>query len=251
MSDCTVYIDEAGDLGFGRGTKWFVLTAVIVNKADERNIRNKMEQIKTRLNVREIHLRKITDFYKRAYIVKELAAENFVYMNVILDTDKFDVAKIPTPHIAYNYVCKYLLQRVTWYLHEQGKTADLVLSARGTSRDGELIDYIRQKLLPYDYNDIYSETIGSVTAKGAGSWELLQLADVCATTMFTTYEPNSMGFRTPCFSYALQDHLYRKNGNLMKYGIKFFVNDMIPTSDELRANLICTKKERTPGATTT
>ena len=26
---CTVYIDEAGDLGIGRGTHWFVLTAVI------------------------------------------------------------------------------------------------------------------------------------------------------------------------------------------------------------------------------
>lgn len=28
MADCTVYIDESGDLGFGHGTKWFVLTAV-------------------------------------------------------------------------------------------------------------------------------------------------------------------------------------------------------------------------------
>lgn len=27
-ANCTVYIDEAGDLGIGRGTRWFVLTAV-------------------------------------------------------------------------------------------------------------------------------------------------------------------------------------------------------------------------------
>lgn len=32
MSDCTVYIDEAGDLGYQRGTRWFVLSAVIVEK---------------------------------------------------------------------------------------------------------------------------------------------------------------------------------------------------------------------------
>lgn len=32
VSDYTVYIDEAGDLGIGRGTRWFVLTAVVVKK---------------------------------------------------------------------------------------------------------------------------------------------------------------------------------------------------------------------------
>ena len=33
---CTVYIDEAGDLGIGRGTQWFVITAVIVPKESEK-----------------------------------------------------------------------------------------------------------------------------------------------------------------------------------------------------------------------
>lgn len=56
MSDCTIYIDEAGDLGINRGIKWFVLSAVIVEKADELNIRAKMNNVKTRLNIREIHL---------------------------------------------------------------------------------------------------------------------------------------------------------------------------------------------------
>lgn len=75
MSDCTVYIDEAGDLGINRGTKWFVLSPVIVEKTDEPNIRAKMNSIKTKLNIKEIHLRKTPDFNKRAYIVRELAAE--------------------------------------------------------------------------------------------------------------------------------------------------------------------------------
>ena len=43
MSDYTVYIDEAGDLGIGRGTRWFVLSAVIVAKEDESAIREKNE----------------------------------------------------------------------------------------------------------------------------------------------------------------------------------------------------------------
>ena len=251
MSDCTVYIDEAGDLGINRGTTWFVLSAVIVKKDEEANIRNIMQQIKSRLNIREIHLRKITDFNKRAFVVRELCDSEFTYMNVLVDTTKFDANKIPTSIIAYNYVCKYLLQRVSWYLREQNQTADIVLSSRGTSRDGELIEYIRDKLLPYNYNSIYSDVFEKISAKTAANWDLLQLADVCATTMFLTYEVNGYGFRIPCFSLAMNEHLYRRNGEVKSYGIKFFTREMVPNIDEIQSKYICRKKERTPGTTTT
>jgi len=251
MSDCTVYIDEAGDLGISRGTTWFVLSAVIVKKSAEPTIRANMNLIKTKLNIKEIHLRKIPDYNKRAYIVRELGIEPFTYMNVLVDTTKFDASKIPDSNVAYNFVCKYLLQRVSWYLESNNMVGDIVLSARGTSRDGELIQYIREKLLPYPDNAINAAVFDKVSAKTAASWDLLQLADVCATTMFLTYEINGFGFCTPCFSIALQDHLYRKHSRVDSYGIKFFTSDMKPNVDELRKCRVCAKKERTPGATTT
>lgn len=251
MSDYTVYIDEAGDLGINKGTKWFVLSAVLVKKQDEPQIRSKLTAIKNKLNVQQIHLRKIADFFKRAFIVRELNDECFVYMNVLVDTTKFDKTKIPNSIVAYNYVCKYLLQRVSWYLEEEGKTADIILSARGTSRDGELIQYIQDKLLPYPGNSINETVFNKISAKPAGSWDLLQLADVCATTLFLTYEVNGYNFTVPCFSTTLQEHLYRKNGKLDSYGIKFFTKEMKPNLEQLRSTRICAKKERTPGATTT
>lgn len=251
MSDCTVYIDEAGDLGINRGTKWFVLSAVIVEKSAESTIRANMNQIKTKLNIREIHLRKVADYNKRAYIVSQLECEPFTYMNILVDTTKFDATKIPDTNVAYNYVCKYLLQRVSWFLETNSMIGDVILSARGTSRDGELIKYIQKKLLPYPDNAINSAVFGKISAKTAASWDLLQLADVCATTMFLTYEINSFGFCTPCFSMSLQDHLYRKHGRIDSYGIKFFTSDMKPNLQELRSHRVCAKKERTPGATTT
>lgn len=241
MSDYTVYIDEAGDLGIGRGTRWFVLSAVIVAKEDESAIREKMRQIKNRLNVREIHLRKISEFPKRAFIVRELNSQNYTYINILVDTTKFDKAKIPDPLKAYNYVCKYLLERVSLFLEERGKVADIMLSARGTSRDGDLIKYIKEKLLPYEKNSINSAVFNKITARGAGEWELLQLADVCATTMFLTYEVNGFGFSTPCFSTAMSNHLYRYRGSLENYGIKFFTNDMKPNLEQLKATRVCSK----------
>ncbi len=251
MSNYTVYIDEAGDLGVNRGTQWFVLTAVIAAKVDEPKIRTKLNKIKERLNVREIHLRKITDFFKRGLIVRELSEEDFVYMSVLVDTRKLDVSKIPDSFTTYNYVCKYLLQRVSWYLEEKEGVADIVLSARGTSRDGELIEYIKEKLLPYRGNSINESVFDKVTAKSSGSWDMLQLADVCATTTFLTYEVNGYGFSTPCFSHALVDHLYKKRDRVDSYGIKFFTTDMKPNLEDLRKTRVCAKKERAPGATTT
>lgn len=248
----TVYIDKAGDLGVGRGTQWFVLTAVIIDKDNESNIRNTLQQIKTRLNVKDIHLRKITDFNKRGYIVRELSDEAFTYINVIADTDKFNRAKISSSTVAYNYLCRMLLERASWFLNETNRVADIVLSSRGTSRDGELIDYIKNKLVPYSRNEIKSETFNKVTAKPAGSWDMLQLADVCATTMFLVYEKNGWGFRLPCYSKVLKKHLYKRNGKSLSYGVKYFTPEMQPEIAELECGWVCTqKKERIPGATTT
>lgn len=251
MKNCTVYIDESGDLGYGTGTRWFVLSAVIVDKDKEKEVRQTMNMIKTRLNVRDIHFRKITDFYRRSYLVNELNNGEFTYTNVIADTNKLDSSKISSPVIAYNYMCRILLERVSWFLRDTNRIADVVLSSRGTSRDGELIQYIKEKLIPYSDNKIVSDVFGSVTAKTANSWDLLQLADVCATTTFLAYEINKWEFCTPCYFEVLKNHIYKYKGNIMSYGIKYFTDDMIPDSKEIDCNCPCKAKERTSGATST
>lgn len=250
MSDCTVYIDEAGDLGFMRGTRWFVLSAVIVEKGKEPHIRSTINQLKNRLNVNEIHLRRITDFYKRAVVVQELNEEDFIYANVIVDTNKMDLAIRSSSSVAYNYICRMLIERVSWLLRDTKKTGDIVLSARGTSRDNELITYIKDQLIPYNGNQI-ANVFEKISAKTAASWDLLQLADVCATTMFCAYQKNGWGFCTPCYSRVLQGHLYSRYGNYESYGLKYFSADMKPDTNELKSCWPCTKKERTPGTTTT
>ena len=250
---CNVYIDEAGDLGIARGTRWFVISAVIVDTSSEAAIRNTMSEIRTKLNIQEIHMRKVQDFYKRAWIVKELNQHNFVYINILADTTQLKAERIPDASIVYNYLCKYLLQRVSWYLDETGRCGNIILSSRGTSRDAELISYITEKLIPYPHNDIAGHVFDRVTAKTAASWDLLQLADVCATAMFLGHEISSLGFTTPCYNDLLESHLYRRHNAVQPYGIKYFTNEMIPDKDALCRYCVCqkTKKEETPGTTAT
>lgn len=151
---CKVYIDEAGDLGICKGTRWFVLTAVIVKSEDEPAIRERIKNIKLKLNLQTIHFRNIKDFKRRAYIVQELSSANFTCVHVLFDTNQFDQSKIPNDSLAYNYICKYLLERVSWYMRDNQLIGEIVLSSRGTSRDRELVTYIHDKLLPYEQNEI-------------------------------------------------------------------------------------------------
>ena len=60
----TVYIDEAGDLGIKRGTKWFIISAVIVPISEEPSIRSTLSAIKTKFNIKDIH----SSFYMRLMV---------------------------------------------------------------------------------------------------------------------------------------------------------------------------------------
>lgn len=183
-------------------------------------------------------------------IVRELSGENFTHINVVCDTTKFDKTKNLSPTLAYNYVCRILIERVSWFMRDTNREGDILLSSRGTSRDGELIDYIKNKLFP-DKNEVYSDVFKKVSAKSSFEWDLLQLADVCATSMFLSHEINRFNLYYPCFASALSSHLYKYKKKYYGYGLKYMSNDMRPDVSELKKHAPCTKKERTPSATTT
>lgn len=246
-TECTVYIDEAGDLGIGRGTQWFVLTAVIINKNEENQIRNIMKSIKHQLNISNIHFRKLRNFEQRAFVTNKLSEANFEYINVIIDTTKLDISKLTANRtqltdkpsvILYNYACRYLIERVSWLLRDTNRTGEIVLSARGTSRDSELIDYINTKLIHYPGNEI-SNRFTQISSKSADSWDMLQLADVCATSMFYYHEINAYGFVLPCFTYKLRKSIYSRNGVIIKYGIKYYTDNMQPSINYFTDHMIC------------
>lgn len=122
VADYTIYIDEAGDLGLNRGTRWFVLSAVIIKKENEKNIRQIIEKLKSTLNYKEIHFRKLRHFEKRAYVVNSLYQCPFLFCNVILDTTKVKLQPRDMESnksvLLYNYMCRFLLERVSWFLRE-------------------------------------------------------------------------------------------------------------------------------------
>ena len=230
-----VYIDEASDLGIKRGTRWFVITAVIVPKNVENDIRRSIISIRNKFNLKEIHLRKLRDFYKVSYVISQIKQFDFTIVNILVDTD---ILPLKDSIKTYNYMCKILLEKVSWFIDNNNATGEIVLSSRGTKRDGELIDYINNKLLGYEGNKI-KDVFTSVKSKAASEWDMLQLADICATSMFWSHEVNSLGFITPCHMNNLKNKLYRYNGRTVQYGMKYYSKNMIPGKEYFNKYRIC------------
>lgn len=248
----TIYIDEAGDLGIGRGSRWFILTGVIVNNSKETELLNLVRAVKTDFGLKEIHFNKITGFYKEMAIVSRLSEGNYLTVNVVVDTQQITIT--PTYggdiySLTYNTACRYLLERYSWFLRSKGAVGTVVLSSRGSSRDGDLISYIKSKLIPNSSNSV-SSRITSVSAFPAKSRNLLQLADVCASSIYHAYEPNKYGQICPCFASQLSKHLVTYNGSLMGYGLKYYAVCMKPPIEYFKSMSICPiKKDESPERT--
>lgn len=245
-ANCTVYIDEAGDLGIGRGTRWFVLTAVIVDKQDESHIRGIMRGLKHRLNLDNIHFRKLRNFEQKSFVVSTISGAKFDCISIILDTSMLVPSKLGGSHaepvekpsiILYNHACRYLIERASWLLRDTNRIGDIVLSGRGTSRDMELIEYLN-KLISYPQNAI-SKQFTTICSKSAESWDMLQLADICATSMFYYHEVNAYGFTTPCYVYKLRNHIYQRNGLMNSYGMKYYADSMRPSREYFSSHILC------------
>lgn len=237
IKEYNIYIDESGDLGINKGTRWFAISAVIVKKEDEKIIRDKLNDIKKKLNMNLIHIRKIRSFEERALIVNDVNTLPFKFITVFVDTSKI-VSPDLTPLLIYNHSCRYLLERASWYLNDVNGIGNIVLSSRGTSRDKELLEYI-EKLIVCKDNQVKGDRLKSFCAKGAGSWDLLQLADICATSSFLAREINRYDFRTPCYLNKMSNHLYSHSQFVMNYGVKYYSSEMKPTPQEMSLNLIC------------
>ena len=106
-------------------------------------------------------------------------------------------------------------------------------------------------MILYGNNQIEKGVFGNITAKAANSWDMLQLADVCATTTFLAHEVNGWGFRTSCFFKVLQNHLYRRKGKVIGYGLKYFSDTMKPRTEDINGYFPCEIQERASGATST
>lgn len=221
------YIDEAGDEGFvtvtlpGQGSsEWLVVGAVIVPKEDDLQLSHAVDDLRMLLKrppPKPLHFRKLGHNAKRAAMDK-LATYDFTFAVVALWKPTQGGKTFPKPPYMYNWACRLLVERLTWYAEARGRKINLYFSNRASTSYAQLNAYITS--LQNDPNcEVRANTINDFRPVNQ-QVKLIQVADFYTSAAFMALESDSFGNAEEDYLLRVKHQLYRRKGNLFSYGFK-------------------------------
>jgi len=225
LGEYLAYVDESGDEGVKRGTEWLILTAVIVEKEKDLAISKSISDIKTVLNIpphKPFHWKLIRNKHtsKKRLVIDRIAKEDFHYINIVVNT--YDLENIQaSSKILYNYFCRFLIERITWYVDENSGTVKIIFSNRSNTSWDDLEEYI-SNLCSTGQCEIRDEVITDIEIYETVQKKMLQFADACSSSLGEALNKDIYGYFDERYILKLNDKLYRRNGKLLSYGLKIF-----------------------------
>lgn len=225
MTEFYAYIDESGDDGTGgKGTKWFVITALVASQEEATALGYTYHRLKQRISLgtnKILHWTELNHLRKKA-VVEELATHDFSICSVLVDTQHPDITNTK-PKLAgrrlYFYTFRRLVERITWYCDNNGFKVRLYPENKAGIRYDELNGYLSYIQSQPDC-EIRKGCILAVNPKAKSQSNLLQLADCVCGAVQNAVE-FKYGVIEDSYLLALQDKLYRRGGKVFGYGIKF------------------------------
>src|SRR5258707_7807730 len=132
-NEFVAYIDESGDdglsgfraVGESGSSNWLVLGCCLVRRENDRSLVKSRDALLVALGktqIREIH------FQKLRHEQKIVVCQTMIGMQIALSNVLCCKAHIPEPdtyghtHNLYWYLCRYLIERVSWFCHHYRKT---------------------------------------------------------------------------------------------------------------------------------
>ena len=89
MKEYNVYIDESGDEGINKGSKYFILTAIIVEKTKDLESSRVVDKIKENLEMdkkSQLHWKLLKGLPNKRMIMSLVRTLDIKIINVIIDT---------------------------------------------------------------------------------------------------------------------------------------------------------------------
>jgi len=215
-----VYIDEAGDEGIKKGSKYFIITAVVVKKEKDLEISRYVDMIKKFLEIdikKQLHWKLLKGFNNKIMIMNITGDLDIKIVNVIVDTKSINVIK---PHDIYYYFSGYLYERLCWLMKEEEGVCNINISSRGNLSLNKLENYIRcNNNVRFE---IDKKRIKSIKIIPNQKKKLLQLSDCCCSALFQALKYNNdMHFE---YIDSIKENIYSRNNNLISYGLKIVPN---------------------------
>lgn len=266
MQNFYVYIDEAGDEGFGKladtdnkgQSRWLVLGACIVREQNDKLLpawRNEILSKFPRKQKRDLHFRDLSHEQKvvacQILGVKPLGFCG-VFSNKITINDhpKRDVFRKNKGYL-YNYLIRYLLERVSYTCSsasEKDSTEKpqlhITFSRRGGTNYSTMQDYLKllrdgkEKIKPVRTIDWNIIDINSIKVEDHASRAGLQIADVFTSAFFMGFEGNHFGNYEHQYGEHLAKRIISKNNQIIDWGLTLIPKiEKNPLNEQQRAFL--------------
>lgn len=240
------YIDEAGDEGLGKlkpiaspaQSKWLVIGGILVREDHDRDLPGWRDEIMAMFPAkkrRDLHFRTLNHDQKVA-AVEYLSQKTFgvccVCSNKItLCDDGVLFKRFTQKGYLYNYLTRYLLERLTSAVREvadrTGQKAELrvVFSRRGGTDYQSMRDYLvlmrdgleRVRPVRSIVWSVFSPD--DIKVENHSRWAGLQIADVVTSATAAGLEPNGFGHYEPRYATTLAKRFLAKNKRVLNTGL--------------------------------
>lgn len=216
MKEYNVYIDESGDEGINKGSKFFILTAVLVEKDKDLGISKCIDKIKEflEMNIKsQLHWKLIKGYPNKIMIMSNINEMNINIINIVIDTTK--IKFIHSKEI-YNHFSGYLYERICWFVRDKNALANINISSRGENlTKSDLISFLKEhnEKFQIEYDKIKDIKIYPNSQK-----RLLQLADCCCSSLNQALKYHDKQHFE--YIYYLKEKFYKYKENYINYGLK-------------------------------
>ncbi|HMK62714.1 MAG TPA: DUF3800 domain-containing protein, partial [Acidimicrobiales bacterium] len=192
-------MDESGDRGWsGKSSPVFILAALLVPDHLDGQLRAVRSQLCSDLGkptATVLHWREnIKNHSQRKYVAKTLALEQITLIYVVIDKASFgnnpggllDHARM------YNYAIRRLLERISWFLRDNGAIGHIALAQITNFKYGTLRFYL--EILQNQQTSIAWQSLAlPLKIHPTKDRVLLQLADIAAGILGTALWPDDFG----------------------------------------------------------
>lgn len=249
----STFIDESGCEGFrfGKGSsEWFVLSGVVVRKAEEIESVKVVDLVRQKLGKaakKPLHWKDLRHDHK-VFFIDQCSRKPFKTVTVCIHKPSLiEPEKFQERYRLYFYTVRYLLERISWLCrdtlpksHLKNRFTDLTFSNRSGMSYNDLKEYIEllnQRTGFFDVRIDWSVIDKNrVIALSPGKKMGLQVADAVAGAMFNALERNRFGYTEPRYAIILKPIVYHHSGRYVGYGLKFWpreTEELIRNNEEL------------------
>lgn len=250
-----VYIDESGDEGFvflpneQGSSRWLVLSALVVRKSNDLQVVQLARQARELLKKPAKHPPHFRELKheQRVALARLIGQAKARTVNVLIHKPSIAEPEVfqQQRYSLYRYASRLLLERVSWLCRDHHKSgegdgrAESIFSNRSAMSYDELRDYLQQvkrdadqKEVRIDWNVIDPALVEAVNHDQLAG---LQLADAVATSAYYAVNPNPYGDTEDRYLRLTAPIIYRHEGRMDGYGLKFWCADRVQIDRALEA----------------